>query len=223
MKNYFLTLLISVFIVNSLDAQEDVEEVVVTSSLTSSALADIEDPLHVVEGDDIDSSATQSLGETLDDLLGVSSQDYGAAVGRPVIRGMTGTRVKILNNGFVVQDVSGMGGDHTNEIDFNDIKQVEIVRGPSSLLYAKGTVGGIINIVDDLIAKKDFNEQEINLGLETQSVSEGDSQSFSYKNNIAGFNVSLAFKDSSFGNYDIPDGAVIIMVRRFTPSLLEGG
>ena len=179
MKNYFLTLLMSVFIVNSLHAQEDVEEVVVTSSLTSSALADIEDPLHVVEGDDIDSSATQSLGETLDDLLGVSSQDYGAAVGRPVIRGMTGTRVKILNNGFVVQDVSGMGGDHTNEIDFNDIKQVEIVRGPSSLLYAKGTVGGIINIVDDLIAKKDFNEQEINLGLETQSVSEGDSQSFS--------------------------------------------
>ena len=149
MKNYFLTLLLSVFILNNLHAQEDVEEVIVTSSLTSSALADIEDPLHVVKGDDIDSSATQSLGETLDDLLGVSSQDYGAAVGRPVIRGMTGTRVKILNNGFVVQDVSGMGGDHTNEIDFNDIKQVEIVRGPSSLLYAKGTVGGIINIVDD--------------------------------------------------------------------------
>ena len=200
MKNYFLTLLLSVFILNNLHAQEDVEEVIVTSSLTSSALADIEDPLHFVDGDDIDSSATQSLGETLDELLGVSSQDYGAAVGRPVIRGMTGTRVKILNNGFVVQDVSGMGGDHTNEIDFNDIKQVEIVRGPSSLLYAKGTVGGIINIVDDLIAKKDFNEQEINLGLETQSVSEGDSQSFSYKNNIAGFNVSVGFKDSSFGN-----------------------
>jgi len=211
MKNYFLTLLLSVFILNNLHAQEDVEEVTVTSSLTSSALADIEDPLHVVKGDDIDSSATQSLGETLDDLLGVSSQDYGAAVGRPVIRGMTGTRVKILNNGFVVQDVSGMGGDHANEIDFNDIKQVEIVRGPSSLLYAKGTVGGIINIVDDLIAKKDFNEQEINLGLETQSVSEGDSQSFSYKNNIAGFNVSVGFKDSSFGNYEIPNGAVIHM------------
>ena len=211
MKNYFLTLLLSVFILNNLHAQEDVEEVIVTSSLTSSALADIEDPLHVVDGDDIDSSATQSLGETLDDLLGVSSQDYGAAVGRPVIRGMSGTRVKILNNGFVVQDVSGMGGDHANEIDFNDIKQVEIVRGPSSLLYAKGTVGGIINIVDDLIAKKDFNEQEINLGLETQSVSEGDSQSFSYKNNIAGFNVSVGFKDSSFGNYEIPNGAVIHM------------
>ena len=101
MKNYFLTLILSVFIADNLYAQEDVEEVVVTSSLTSSALADIEDPLHVVKGEDIDNSATQSLGETLDDLLGVSSQDYGAAVGRPVIRGMSGTRVKILNNGFV--------------------------------------------------------------------------------------------------------------------------
>ena len=75
MKNYFLTLLISVFILNNLHAQEDLEEVIVTSSLTSSALADIEDPLHVVEGDDIDSSATHSLGETLDGLLGGSSED----------------------------------------------------------------------------------------------------------------------------------------------------
>ena len=55
MKNYFLTLLMSVFIVNSLHAQEDVEEVVVTSSLTSSALSEIEDPLHVVDGDELDS------------------------------------------------------------------------------------------------------------------------------------------------------------------------
>ena len=211
MKNYFLTLLMSVFIVNSLHAQEDVEEVVVTSSLTSSALSEIEDPLHVVDGDELDSSPTQSLGESLDTLLGVSSQDYGAAVGQPVIRGMTGVRVRILNNGFVVQDVSAMGGDHLNEVDLNGVSQIEVVRGPSSLLYAKGTVGGVINIVDDLIAKKDFAKQEINLGLETQSVSEGDSQSFSYKNNIAGFNVNLAFKDSSFGNYDIPEGAVIHM------------
>ena len=96
MKNYFLTLLMSVFIVNSLHAQEDVEAVVVTSSLTSSALSEIEDPLHVVDGDELDSSPTQSLGESLDTLLGVSSQDYGAAVGQPVIRGMTGVRVRIL-------------------------------------------------------------------------------------------------------------------------------
>ena len=76
---------------------------------------------------------------------------------------MTGVRVRILNNGFVVQDVSSMGGDHLNEVDLNGVSQIEVVRGPSSLLYAKGTVGGVINIVDDLIAKKDFAKQEINL------------------------------------------------------------
>ena len=126
MKNYFLTLLLSVFILNNLHAQEDVEEVIVTSSLTSSALADIEDPLHVVDGDELDSSPTQSLGESLD-TLGVSSQDYGAAVGQPVIRGMTGVRVRILNNGFVVQDVSAMGGDHLNEVDLNGVSQIEVL------------------------------------------------------------------------------------------------
>ena len=82
----------------------------------------------------------------MDTLLGVSSQDYGAAVGQPVIRGMTGVRVRILNNGFVVQDVSAMGGDHLNEVDLNEVSQIEVVRGPSSLLYAKGTVGGVINL-----------------------------------------------------------------------------
>ena len=61
---------------------------------------------------------------------------------------MSGPRVKILKNGMVNRDVSGLGVDHLNDIDLNDIEQIEIVKGPSSLLYANGTIGGIINVVD---------------------------------------------------------------------------
>ena len=185
------------------------EEVIVTSSLIDQTLSDIENPLHVVSGDDISATASQSLGESIDGLLGVSSADYGSGVGQPIIRGMSGNRVKILNNGMVVRDVAGIGADHVNDVDLNNIQQIEIVRGPSSLLYANGTIGGIINIVDSTIAREDFTESELKLGLEAQSVNDGDSHNLSYQNNFDGLNFSLAYKDSQFDNFDVPTGAIL--------------
>ena len=187
----------------------EIEEVIVTSSLVDQTLSDIENPLHVVSGEDLSTNASQSLGESLDGLLGVSSSDYGSGVGQPIIRGMSGNRVKILNNGMVVRDVAGIGADHVNDVDLNNIQQIEIVRGPSSLLYANGTIGGIINIVDSTIAREDFTESELKLGLEAQSVNDGDSHNLSYQNNLGGLNFSLAYKDSQFDNFDVPTGAIL--------------
>lgn len=187
----------------------EIEEVIVTSSLIDQTLSDIENPLHVVSGEDLSTNASQSLGESLDGLLGVSSSDYGSGVGQPIIRGMSGNRVKILNNGMVVRDVGGIGADHVNDVDLNNIQQIEIVRGPSSLLYANGTIGGIINIVDSTIAREDFTESELKLGLEAQSVNDGDSHNLSYQNNLGGLNFSLAYKDSQFDNFDVPTGAIL--------------
>ena len=185
------------------------EEVIVTSSLIDQTLSDIENPLHVVSGEEISTSASQSLGESLDGLLGISSADYGSGVGQPIIRGMSGNRVKVLNNGMVVRDVAGIGADHVNDVDLNNVQQIEIVRGPSSLLYANGTIGGIINIVDSTIAREDFTESELKLGLEAQSVNDGDSHNLSYQNNLGGLNFSLAYKDSQFDNFDVPTGAIL--------------
>ena len=209
MKNSFIALLVMcAFSTNNIIAEE-IEEVIVTSSYIDQTLSEIENPLHVVNGEDISSSASQSLGESIDDLLGVSSTDFGSGVGQPVIRGMAGNRVKILNNGMVVRDVSGLGADHINDIDLNNIQQIEVVRGPSSLLYSNGSIGGIINVVDNTIARRDFTTSETRLGLETQSVNDGDTYNLSYQNNIGGLNLSLSHKDSQFGNFDIPNGAVI--------------
>ena len=209
MKNSFIALLVMcAFSINNIIAEE-IEEVIVTSSYIDQTLSEIENPLHVVSGEDISSLASQSLGESIDDLLGVSSTDFGSGVGQPVIRGMAGNRVKILNNGMVVRDVSGLGADHINDIDLNNIQQIEVVRGPSSLLYSNGSIGGIINVVDNTIARRDFTTSETRLGLETQSVNDGDAYNLSYQNNIGGLNLSLSHKDSQFGNFDIPNGAVI--------------
>ena len=204
--NAFIVMSASSMFSSSIIAQ-DVEEIVVTSALIDST--EITNPLYVINGDEIVNDATTSLGDAIDGYLGISMADYGAAVGQPIIRGMSGPRVKILKNGMVNRDVSGLGADHLNDVDLNDIQQIEIVKGPSSLLYANGTIGGIINVVDDCIAAMNFEIPEVKIGYETQSVNDGSSEFVNLKRNINGFNVNFGYKNTEFGNYDIPNGAIL--------------
>ena len=118
MKHIFTALLTFSAFSNFLHA-ESMEEVVVTSSLLNSS--EINNPLYVIDGEEITDGATTSLGEAIDSYLGVSIADYGSAVGQPIIRGMSGPRVKILKNGMVNRDVSGLGVDHLNDLDLNNM------------------------------------------------------------------------------------------------------
>jgi len=208
MKKLLSTLIIFSATYSNEIASQDVEEIiVVTSALIDTT--EITNPLYVIDGDEILDDATTSLGDAIDSYLGISIADYGAAVGQPIIRGMSGPRVKILKNGMVIRDVSGIGADHINDIDLNDIEQIEIVKGPSSLLYANGTIGGIINVVDDSISTINYELPKLKVGYETQSVNDGSSEFINFKNNFNGFNVNVGYKNTEFGNYDVPDGAVI--------------
>ena len=204
--NAFIVMTTSSMFSSAIIAQ-DVEEIVVTSALIDTT--QITNPLYVINGDEIVDDATTSLGDAIDGLLGISIADYGSAVGQPIIRGMSGPRVKVLKNGMVNRDVSGLGADHLNDVDLNDIQQIEIVKGPSSLLYANGTIGGIINVVDDCIAAMNFEIPEVKIGYETQSVNDGSSEFVNLKRNINGFNVNFGYKNTEFGNYDIPNGAIL--------------
>jgi iron complex outermembrane receptor protein len=208
MKNYNLALIISALLTISIYAEE-VEEVVVTASLTNQTVSDLKDPLHVVDGDDVDAGGVQSLGDTLDELLGVHSADFGAAVGQPVVRGMSGSRVRVLENGVVVRDVAALGPDHINDVNLLNTQQIEVVKGPSSLLYANGGAGGVINIVDNSIATTDLSSfPMVAVGAEVQSVNNGEVADFSYAQNLSGFNVTFVTSDSFFENYELPAGAL---------------
>ncbi|NCW58953.1 MAG: TonB-dependent receptor, partial [Proteobacteria bacterium] len=208
MKKILSTLLILSAIHTNVISSDDIEEVVVvTSALIDTT--EITNPLYVINGNQIIDDATTSLGDAIDSYLGISIADYGSAVGQPIIRGMSGPRVKILKNGMVNRDVSGLGADHLNDVDLNDVQQIEIVKGPSSLLYANGTIGGIINIVDDCISALNYELPELKVGYETQSVNDGSSEFINFKNNFNGFNVNIGYKNTEFGNYDIPNGAIM--------------
>ena len=130
MKVYFYALMAMSLITTQInadepatDSAENADEIVVTSSILNTSR--ILNPLYVIDGQDIENDATTSLGEAVDSYLGVSIADYGAAVGQPIIRGMSGPRVKILKNGMVNRDVSGLGVDHLNDVDLHDVAQIE--------------------------------------------------------------------------------------------------
>lgn len=92
-----------------------------------------------------------TIGDALSDELGVYSNQYGAGSSRPVIRGQEGARVKVLQHASETADVSTLSPDHAVTVDPILAKQVEIIRGPSTLLYSAGNVGGLVNVTDNKI------------------------------------------------------------------------
>jgi len=92
-----------------------------------------------------------TIGDALADELGVYSNQYGLGSSRPVIRGQDGPRVKVLQHASETADVSTLSPDHAVTVDPILAKQIEIIRGPSTLLYSAGTVGGLVNVTDQKI------------------------------------------------------------------------
>lgn len=105
---------------------------------------------HVVEQKQL-SQRSATIGDALADELGVYSNQYGSGSSRPVIRGQDGPRVKVLQHASETADVATLSPDHAITVDPLLAKQVEVIRGPSTLLYSAGTVGGLVNVTDQKI------------------------------------------------------------------------
>src|SRR5690606_9200732 len=84
-------------------------------------------------------------------LPGVQSSFFGAGVGRPIIRGLDGARVQVLSDGLAAGDVSTVSVDHAVSIEPFLANQIEVLKGPASLLYGNGAIGGAVNVVDGRI------------------------------------------------------------------------
>ncbi|KWE69518.1 TonB-dependent receptor [Burkholderia ubonensis] len=110
-------------------------------------------PTAQLSGDALTRRQADSLGETLNGLPGVSTTTYGPMVGRPIIRGMDGDRIRLLQNGVAAYDASSLSYDHAVPQDPLTIERVEIVRGPAALLYGGNAVGGVVNTIDNRIPR----------------------------------------------------------------------
>ncbi len=123
------------------------EEIVVSAPFETIATETMQ-PINVLTGEALLEESANTLGETLKDQIGINSASFGPGVGHPVIRGHTGNRVGILQNGVGTTDVSNQSPDHAEGIEVSFAERIEIIRGPASLLYGSGAIGGVINVID---------------------------------------------------------------------------
>ena len=125
----------------------DLEEVVVTAAPIAIDAKSMAQPASVLSGDELTLALAPTIGETLSGTPGVQSTFFGPAASRPIIRGLGGDRVRVLTDGLASLDASGLSEDHAVAIDPALADQVEVLRGPATLLHGSGAAGGLVNVV----------------------------------------------------------------------------
>jgi iron complex outermembrane receptor protein len=139
----------------SVDVRLDVdvhhEMVVVTAQPDARSADELAQPVAVLAGDELRLRLEPTLGGTLSQLPGINATYFGPGASRPIIRGIGGDRIRILEDGIGTFDASSTSPDHAVSYDPIGAERVEVVRGPATLLYGSSAVGGVVNTIDGRI------------------------------------------------------------------------
>jgi iron complex outermembrane receptor protein len=125
-------------------------DIVVTAVLPHTQ-QDVLAGVSVVTGDQLSRQLRTTIGETLSRQPGVSSTSFGPNASRPILRGLQGERVRVLTDGIGSFDVSNTSVDHAVAINPLNAERIEVVRGPTALLYGSSAIGGVVNVIDSRI------------------------------------------------------------------------
>lgn len=137
-----------------LDAVFHLDEVVVSAGPGPIRRSEAYQAASVVTSRDLVARGEASLGETLARQPGVSSTFFGPGASRPLIRGVGGDRIRVLEDGIGVGDASTTSPDHAVALESRSADRIEVIRGPATLLYGSSAVGGIVNVLDSRIASE---------------------------------------------------------------------
>ena len=133
-------------------ADERLEEIQVKARpIGLQSLEHISQPVTVIRDEALKARQSSTIGETLENIPGVTTNRFSPLASRPVIRGLAGSRVQVLENGLGALDVSTLSVDHAVSIDPLRAQQIEIFRGPATLLYGSEASGGLVNVVTNRI------------------------------------------------------------------------
>lgn len=124
------------------------------SPLRGRSPLDMAQPVSVLAGDELERQSAMTIGETVANQLGVSATNFGPGSSRPVIRGLGDDRVRVLDGGIGTLDVSSVSDDHGVALEPILVDQIEVLRGPATLLYGTGAIGGVVNVVDNRIPER---------------------------------------------------------------------
>jgi iron complex outermembrane recepter protein len=135
----------------TVDQTVHAEHVVVSAGVSPQSVTDYSQSVVVLDSVDLARKAEPTIGETLASEPGVSQTFYAPGASRPVIRGLGGDRIRVLQDGIGVGDVSSVSPDHAVSYDPYAAERVEIVRGAATLLYGSNAIGGVVNVLDQRI------------------------------------------------------------------------
>ena len=183
--------------------------VVTADPFGSQENATILSPARVLSGDALRDKIGGSLGDTLLQEPGITSSGFSTGSARPVIRGLGGPRVKILQNGMSNGDLSAISNDHAVGISTLSAQQIEILRGPATLLYGSGAIGGAVNIVNGRIPTQLEQRPTGEAELRASSVDGGSAFAFSADRAVGNVGVHVDGSMLRAGDYRIPGNSSI--------------
>jgi iron complex outermembrane receptor protein len=185
--------------------ESDIEKLIITASPLGRSVLQSTTPVSILSGEELEKNQSATLGETLKSVPGVNSTYFGPVASSPIIRGLDGPRVKVLQNGMDSSDASRVGPDHIATTEASTATQIEVLRGPSTLLYGSGAIGGVVNVVDNRLPK---TRQE-GLSGKVSALHDTVSNERTVSTDINGGQDKFAWHLDAFSrksdDYDIPD------------------
>ena len=159
MKKYLLlssAATLTLGLTNAVHAQDDPFEnkedlIIVTASPLERTVGETIINTSVISGEELQRRLENSIGETLRREPGISSTYFGPGASRPVIRGLTGDRIRVLDAGIGSIDASATSPDHAAAVEPATAEKIEIVRGSGMLLYGSSAAGGVVNVFNGRI------------------------------------------------------------------------
>ena len=126
-------------------------EALIVVGETTRTISELREPEVVFTGKKLRQHLSRTIAETIDHEPGITQRSMGPAPSRPVLRGLGGDRLLVLEDGERTGDLSGSSSDHAVAIEPMTTDRIEVVRGPEALLYGSNTLGGVVNVVRGLI------------------------------------------------------------------------
>ena len=202
----------SAHIINAESSEETVyqlDDYIVSAGPNLRSIRDYAAPVNVVTAQELTRQSGSSLGAVLDWQPGVSSSSFGAGASRPILRGFDGPRVRILDAGLDTMDVSDTSPDHAVTLEPLLTERVEVLRGPSTLLYGSSAIGGAVNVIGKEMPRQRVDPKGYEGALEARrdSVSGGDTLAGYATVGDADWALTITAVDRDADDYEIPGDA----------------
>jgi len=197
-------------LIEMIEVSIDIGEVFVTGNPFLDDTKKLSQSFVSIGGLDLQIHSSSTIAKMLDFQPGVAMRSNGIAAGRPVIRGFSDSRILILEDGLRMGDLSNTSDDHGVSSDGNNSERIEILRGPSSLLYGSNAIGGVVNILTNNVPSSVPQELNGDIFLESASVNSQFLGKLHFNYGFDKFSFHANALKRKAGDYHVPTGRSLL-------------